>query len=154
MVQKRRDSRLGKAGFTLVELIAVMVIIAALMTAAMARIDNSAGSLDAVANVIRSNIQLAQDLSMTQDAVFGFESISASDYRIFDGAPGTPARDPLTGGDFEVTISPVAFVGVVPTITFTNGIPSNGALATITVQEASIQRQITVTPNTGFVQIP
>jgi prepilin-type N-terminal cleavage/methylation domain-containing protein len=142
------------SGFTLVELILVLTIVAVLAVAAVIGFDVSGADTDAVAIALRSNLQLAQDLAMTQGSPYGFRSIDASNYEIFEGAPGSPARDPLTASDFLVAISPVVFAGVTPIITFdSTGVPDIAADAPIVITHLGVTRTVTVTAETGFVTL-
>lgn len=144
----------SKKGFTLLEVIIVMAILVILALAASTRFRFTSHQLDAVAKVLRSNIQLAQDFAMTHSSAYGFRSINATSYEIYEGTPGTPARNPLTRGDLVVSISPVAFQGVVPSIEFdSSGKPNIVSDATITLVENSITRQLTVKTDTGVVNI-
>lgn len=141
-------------GFTLVELIAVISILTILAVAAVVAVDVSGGDIDAVATALRSNIQFSQDLAMTNGSDFGFRSVTNTAYEIFEGAPGTPAEDPLTHGDFTIDISPVQFSGAVPTITFDGGgVPDIADDASIQLTDGSSTRMLTVAVGTGYVTI-
>lgn len=143
-----------KRGFTLIELIVVVSIIAIMALAAVTKFSLSTNKLDAVARVLRSDIQLAQDFAMTHGSTYGFRSINTTSYEIFENAPGTPATDPLTRGTYIVNISPAAFSGVVPTISFSRtGVPSNVADAAILLTGGDGTRTVTVKKNTGLVTV-
>lgn len=140
--------------FTLIELVMMVGVLAALALAAVTRFDLSEKDVDSVAKQLRSNLQLAQDLAMTHGSVYGFRSINVTSYEIFDSAPGTPTINPLTRGDFVVDITPVEFVGVVPTVLFARtGMPDIVADTAIALSGGAQSRTVTVIKNTGFVTI-
>ena len=144
----------NRSGFTMLELILVISIMIILSLAAITSVDISGGDMEGVAVNLRSNIQFAQDLAMTHGSSYGFRSTSATGYEIFEGVPGTPARNPLTRSDFEVNISPVQFSGSVTTITFnSDGIPDNVSDVIIQLTEGSHNRSITVASETGYVSL-
>jgi MSHA pilin protein MshC len=143
------------AGFTLVELVAVMVVVSVLAVMATTKFNLGQRDLDAVAKSLRSNLQLAQDLAMTHGSTYGFHMRSATQYEIFQSSAGTPASNPLDNSNFVVTISPVQFSGSPSDIPFLkSGSPNIAADATITLTASGGgSRIITVQQNTGFVSI-
>lgn len=145
---------LRSGGFTLIELALIIALVAILMVAAYDAVDLSGTRIEAIAQVLKSHLQYAQDMAMTQGSSFGFEGVSPDAYRIFEGAPGTPARDPLTNEDFDVDISPASFAGTVPTITFlSSGHPDITSDVVITLSEGAKTVQLTVRRSTGYVTI-
>jgi Tfp pilus assembly protein FimT len=146
--------RYGDGGFTLVELVGVMVLLALLGLAAVNIGYQTTANLDAQANKLRSNIQLAQEYAMTHGSAYGFNATGASAYEIYSGVPGTPAVDPLTRGNLTVSISPAQFSGSPPQISFnSSGVPSNGSDVTITMTEGSNSRTLTIATATGVVTL-
>jgi prepilin-type N-terminal cleavage/methylation domain-containing protein len=143
----------GQGGFTLVELIAVIVVLGILaITAIVKSAFVVQSNLDAVVKSLRSNLQFAQDLAMTHGSTYGFHCRSATQYEIYEGAPGTPARNPLDGTAFVITISPVQFSGTPADIPFLkSGSPDIAADATINLVGGGGARMITVQQDTGFV---
>ncbi|MFH1830846.1 MAG: GspH/FimT family protein [Pseudomonadota bacterium] len=140
--------------FKLVGFIIFIAIISALIAAVIVSISLSGKDLDAVARALRSNIQFAQDLAMTRGSHYGFTGVSTTEYQIFDGAPGTPARNPFTNRNFNVNISPIAFVGAVPTITFlSSGQPNIASNEMITLTDGTGTVKVKVARSTGYVSI-
>ena len=150
-----RDLRLAtRVGFTIIETLAVMVIVVTLSIVAITKFDMSATEIDVMSRVLRSNIQLAQDMAMTQGTTFGFRIITTTSYEIYDGSPGTPAKDPLTQGDFLVDISPVMFTTSTGVAFNSMGRPDSVANVVIGLTDSDGRtRTITVHRNTGFVQV-
>lgn len=146
--------KLHAAGFTLLDLIATISILMILSVAAVVKFDLAGRDVDAVARALRSNLQFAQDLAMTHGNTYGFRPLSATTYEIYEGSPGTPARNPLTNGSFTVDISPVQFAGPVPEIPFSrSGSPNIGADVQIGISSGGAARTVTVARNTGFVAL-
>lgn len=136
----------------MMELVIVMVIVTILAITAVTRLDVTTRNLDSIARALRSDLQFAQDLAMTNGSIYGFRSLNSTSYEVYNGAPGTPATNPLTRGNFTVNISPVQFFGVVPTVPFLNtGVPNIAANAMIVLTESGGQRTIIVEQNTGYV---
>lgn len=142
------------SGFTIIEAVIVMAVLTILSVTALTKFNLGTRNLDAVGKALRSNIQFAQDLAMTNGSVYGFRSLNSTSYEIYNGAPGTPATNPHTRGSFTVNISPVQFFGVVPTVPFAaSGVPSIAANAQIVLSEGGGTRTVTVEQNTGFVKM-
>ncbi len=141
--------------FTLIEMIVAIVIMVILAIIAVTVANISGKDVDSVAKVMRSNIQFAQDLAMTHGSTYGFRTTSGTNYEIYDGAPGSPATDPLTGGNMLYNIAPVQFFGgLQPQVIFQPDGKAqviNGADQNIRITDGSQQRYIQVEPNTGFV---
>ena len=148
---KRFSSR---TGFTLVELLLVIVILGILSITAVTRMNLSQKDLESVAKTLRSNLQFTQDLAMTQGTTYGFRSTGVTSYEIYEGAPGNPAKNPLTRGDLVVNIAPVQFVGLVPSVAFSkSGQPTAAGDTSILLTDGGGTRTITVQANTGFVTV-
>jgi prepilin-type N-terminal cleavage/methylation domain-containing protein len=147
-------TRAGARGFTIVELVAVLVVMGILAVVAMTKSSMSQRDLDAVARLLRSNLQFAQELAMTHGSTYGFHPRSATQYEIFEGSAGTPATNPQDNNPFIVTISPVQFSSTPADVSFLkSGQPSAGADATITLSGGGGSRIITVQQSTGFVSL-
>ncbi|MBT3182320.1 MAG: prepilin-type N-terminal cleavage/methylation domain-containing protein [Deltaproteobacteria bacterium] len=151
---KHKFVELHRGGFTVLELVITISLLVILSTAAMVGISVTGTEIDSVSKILRSNIQYAQDMAMTNGSSYGMRSIDSTSYEIFDGTPGTPAVSPLTNNDLVVDMSPVQFFGSVTTITFdSNGIPDNSANETIQLTEGDHSRTLTVSSDTGVVDL-
>lgn len=146
-------------GFTLIELISVMVILATLATLAAPRFVHHDATVPAQADQLGRIIRHAQALAMSGGRPLTVDIQSATSYAITDGAPPTPStiRDPsgrlqaftlqnsatLVGADLEFDslgrpISGGSLLGSTQSFTV-NG---SGNSATVSVQ-----------PVTGFVAV-
>lgn len=143
-----------RRGFTLIELVLLIAVIGVAAVAAVRVAMVSRSNIDAVTKVLRSDLQLAQDLAMTNGSTYGFYAPSATAYQIFAGSPGTPARHPMTRGNFDVSIAPNQFAGSVPTVTFqASGKPTLAADALIPVTNGTTTITLRVARTTGYVTI-
>lgn len=154
VILMRVGGRQGSRGFTLLELVLMITVIAVLTVTAVRIAMVSRSNIDAMSKVLRSDLQLAQDLAMTHGSTYGFYAPSATSYQIFAGSPGTPARHPLTWGNFNVSIAPNQFSGSVPTVTFqASGQPTLAADALIPITNGSTTITLRVARTTGYVTI-
>lgn len=149
-------------GFTLIEMVMVILIISALAVYAVPKIFTTQSfTLPAVASQLAANIRYTQSLSMSQGQRYRI-NFTASTYQITDGS-GLAIVQPLTGSTAAISIAP-ATLAVSPVlganyIAFdTRGVPyvsAAGTLAattTITLTSGSDTASLTVAPETGRVK--
>ncbi|MBI4688974.1 MAG: GspH/FimT family pseudopilin [Nitrospirae bacterium] len=157
-------------GFTLIETIMVMVIIAILAVVVVIRNPFDSIKLSSAAKKVAADIRYAQKLAISTQQRCGIFFISGNSYRIFENNntadPATSSGDTCSdnGGNFEVDFSAgrcsnysgVAF-SATPTIYFNSlGKPVDGTgndLATqiVTLTLSSISQSITIEAGTGRV---
>ncbi|WDT77129.1 MAG: type II secretion system protein [Candidatus Manganitrophus sp.] len=176
-----RPSR--EAGFTLIELVIIIVLVTILAATAIPRAANMAGTkAAAAARKLQSDIVYAQQLAMVQNqryrVYFNANPAPASGYAVVnDAAPangtwgeaGEFAVDPVnSGGNLSVALNAGSYAGItISVIGFsgsyvefnTLGVPydSGGALAaakSVSVTGGGFTRTVTVQPSTGRVSSP
>jgi prepilin-type N-terminal cleavage/methylation domain-containing protein len=148
-----------KAGFTLIELVAVMVILAAISALAAPRFVHHDATLPAQADQLGRMLRHAQSLAMSQGRPLTVDILSAASYAITDGASptATTIRDPsgqlqaftlangatLSGADlaFDSLGRPLSGSNLITTVRSWT-LASGGNTATVSVQ-----------PVTGFVSV-
>ena len=150
----------GNTGFSLVELITVLVVVGILAAFAVPRfVDRtgfqSRGFYDQAQGIVRyaQKIAIAQRQSPPKPAIFVV--ITASQIRVcYDGACATPVNDPSTGA--ALALNAPNLVTVTPaTFSFDGaGAPSFGAQLTINVNSTGVgdvNRTFFVEATTGYV---
>jgi Tfp pilus assembly protein FimT len=176
--------RLGgsQRGWTLIELILIMVLLAIAAAIAMPNVSNMAGMrASALARKLQADMSYAQELAMTKRVRYrvyfnlapapvpqGYAIVNDADGDGTWGEAGEFARDPLGGGSISVTVNTGNYAGVtLAGIGFagqyvefdTLGVPyssagSLGAVTSVTVSGGTTNQTVSVTPQTGSVRIP
>jgi len=169
-------------GFTLVELVLLMVLLAFIAVVVMPRIGDLTGSRAvAAARKLQADMAYAQELAMTQHIRYrvyfnlapapapqGYAVVNDANGNGTWGETGEFARDPSTGGSLSVTLNTGNYGGITLTsIGFTPsyvefdtlGVPyANGtalaAVTSVTVSGGSTNQTVRVTNQTGTVLTP
>lgn len=94
---KARPPHRAIAGFTLIELVAVMVIMVTLGMFALPNFSHNDATVPAQADQLSRALRHAQSLAMSQGRSLTVDIQSTTRYAITDGATATPVRDP--GGE-------------------------------------------------------
>lgn len=167
----------ARSGFTLVELIAVIVIVAVLSSAATLSLSGTVAARERAAAR-----QVARDLSYARERALATGvgcwiviNPSVDQYQLRDDDPSNPGRngataitDPATGHSFTVDLNTGPFAGVRMTSVAVSGggsdlgfdglgRPQNGAgarLTTVSTLTLSGGRTVSIAPHTGFVSSP
>lgn len=161
-----------EAGFTLVELVLIIVILGILAVFAVPRmVDTTSTKAAAAARKLQSDIAYAQELAMTRNARYRVYVNSAPGpspgYAVTDSAGGI-VPDPA-GGNLSIALNTGSYAGITISGGFsgsfiefnTLGVPYNsggaplGAATVLTVNaNATPERTVTVQPQTGKVSSP
>jgi MSHA pilin protein MshC len=154
----------GSAGFTLVELITVMIMLGILAAYAVPRLVDrtgfdSRGVYDRAQGIVRYAQKIAIAQRQTPPKAPVFVVITASQIRIcYDAACATPVTDPTAGAVAGTPLALTAPAGVTLTpASFSfdgSGAPSFGAQLAINVNSSSvgdINRTFYVEAQTGYV---
>jgi len=148
---KRRSCRWESRGFTMLEVIAVLVIIGIIAAVAIARIGTTAAyTLDSQAEVVKNHLRYAQSRAMATGNVWGINFTSGTTYHLFQGTATGVALQILGENSPTVDISGSGLVITPPsppTVAF-DGYGSPGAT---TIPIATNGKTITVTRNTGYI---
>ncbi|MCX5849012.1 MAG: GspH/FimT family pseudopilin [Deltaproteobacteria bacterium] len=143
----------GQGGLTMIEIIAVLLIIGIITAIAISRMSNRSDyDLPSQVEVIKNHLRYAQTRAMNTDTVWGITFDSQTTYYLFQGAGNTtPVPIPgenATKVNLTVKKSSLKITSNTPqTITF-NAYGSPGS-TTLTV--GTTGGSITVTKNTGFI---
>ena len=142
-------------GFTMIEVIVVLFIMAIVASYVLFRPSTSVNELVAEAEILKSHLRYAQIKAMNGDEneTWGIHLADAKNYIIYknnaqatDILPGETAQTHTFPTEVSVTS------GVGTTVNFDSwGSPVAGA-QTITLTQATSTSSITVTKNTGYIQ--
>lgn len=159
-----RISPVRAPGFSVIEVVAVLVLLAVLGVAAFNSLSTSGTRAVAVADGLRAAIRYAQSRAMADVYTWGI-TISSNGYALYTNNPAA-AGQALPGQGSNVYAMPSGVtLGGDAVVAFdwrgqpvTGNVTSPGGTATarttpvgITVRESSTSVAVTVTPYTGFV---
>jgi prepilin-type N-terminal cleavage/methylation domain-containing protein len=158
-----------KKGFTLVELVVALFVLAVLLLMAIPQLNLSGNRAASAARKLLSDLRYAQQLANATQTRHGVNFNSSTQYTVFKSDDSAvAAADPLKGGNFVVGMNG-DFAGVTLSNNFTGGIirfdslgvPYEGANGSQTALSAartisvaaggSTVKTITIEPTTGKV---
>jgi MSHA pilin protein MshC len=144
--------RRAARGFTLTELVVVIVVATILSAFAISKINSTSFDNEGFANQAGAMVRYAQKIAISQRRVV-FVVISSSQIRLCyaDSACGTPLQEPPGTNPFAKTVkSPVSLSGT--TFSFDPlGRPSAGGVITVSDGTPADTQTITVEAETGYV---
>ena len=146
-------------GFTLIELVAVMVIIATLAVVAMGNFNPNDFDLSAARDELAGVLRYAQEMSLSHTGVTDYQvTLTATGYSVTQG--GAPITNPITGaGAYNSNWSNVA-LGSSGTVSFngygeptlSGGLGWSGNQLAISVAVGNVSDTLLVERVTGFVR--
>lgn len=143
----RPDNRPGSSGFTIIEVLAVLIVLAVVMTVVLSRTPAIDRDAYAQAAIIRSHLRFAQSLAMGSNTESFGITFTSNSYTLFQN--GLPASVNLPNDRTSTHNLPTgaAITGGIGTIVFDEwGSPGPDTI-TLTVNTDPI----TVTGHTGFI---
>jgi MSHA pilin protein MshC len=147
-----QDSRRAASGFTLTELVVVIIIATALGALAIARINTQPFEAEGLANEVAAAVRYAQKIAISQrrDVAVGIAGNSVS--LTYPGVGGAAVRKPPGTDPFTVSKGGVSVTGA--GFTF-NALGRPSASSTITVTGADSPptvKTVTIEAETGYVR--
>lgn len=151
MKQTRRKT-IGNAGFTMIEIVAVLLILAIIAAVVAVRMsDTAVYDRSSQMEVVKAHLRLAQARAMSTSSPWGINFTSSTTYYLFQGV-GSTTPVQLLGEDIATvnltTKKSALTISSAPLrITF----DAYGSPGVTTVTIATNGGNITVTKNTGFI---
>jgi len=142
----------NKNGFTIIEIIAVLLIIGIISAIVISRASSTASySLDAEVQIVKSHLRHAQVRALSDLETWGIV-FSSNSYTLQRGGVNTTFYLPNEGSPTHKLSAGVTITsGAGSTVTFDNmGSPGNVAM-TITLSSGGQSQNISITKNTGFI---
>jgi len=156
---------LSQRGFTLIELVMVMVIVGILAVVVVPRLTTQGFNLSAIAAKLATDIRYTQSLAMSQGQRYRI-NFTAGSYQITD-INGVAIVYPMTGSTAAISVSPATLSGYNPPLTNnyvafdSKGVPyvdnsspatALAANAVITLTAGSDTSTLIIAPETGRVK--
>ncbi len=148
----KQTAKRKKGGFTIIEVVAVLILVGIVSAVAISRIgDTSTYDLNSQVEVVKSHLRYAQSRAMASGSPWGVNFTTSTTYHLFEGtATATPIlflgeSSPtvsLTAKNSNLTISSAPQV-----VTF----DAYGSPGTTTITITTNGGNITVTRNTGYI---
>jgi len=162
----------GQAGFTLVEVALVILMVVALGTAMLVTGDLGGNRAASLSHKFAADLRYAQQLANASRIRHGVEVTNATAYRVFrdDGGAGTTVTNPMTGspyivtlgGDFSGVSLTTTLGGAPPKAQFDSiGRPFDGTNVAVTaglntvnlIAGGAVVKTVSVAPETGMVRV-
>ena len=153
-MKQNYNNRLHQDGFTMIEIIVVLIVMAIVASVILYRPTTNVNKLVAEAEILKSHLRYAQIKAMNGDEneTWGIHLADAKNYIIYKN--NAQATDILPGETAQTHTFPteVSVTSGVATVNFDNwGSPVTGT-QTITLKQGTESSSITVTKNTGYIQ--
>lgn len=138
-------------GFTLVELLMVIVIVGILGVVAVVRFNPRATALASAVQEASTAVRYAQELALTTHRVHGIRfGVSGNVYQVYRTSVDTLVRHPLTQRPYSVSLGDAVRIDADYAVQFDSlGAPDTPGTVTFN----GGRRSIRVVPNTGLVRV-
>lgn len=151
-MKRSRNYGINDDGFTLIEVVAVLLIVGIISAIAIAKMtDTSTYDLASQMEVVKAHLRLAQSRAMGSSSLWGINFATSTTYYLFQGNGSTTPVQFLGEDNATVNLatkrSGLSISSAPQRITF----DAYGSPGTTTVTVTTNGGNITVTKNTGFI---
>ncbi len=145
-------------GFTLLELVLLMSLVAIVSLGLYSNMTPTDISVDSAVLKLAHDLRFAQDRAMTTGRNHGFRTLSTTQYEIYDQSPGSPTTDPTGQGPMVINLTTdyknVIFQGTYQIEFNSVGSPTVGGGSSIGLTNGTETKNFSVTNNTGLINLP
>jgi len=158
-MKQRRNSRINQQGFTMIEMVAVLIVMAIMAAGITSRVTTTGNELIVETEILKSHLRFAQIRAMNDTVSWGINVNDASSYTLYKGTDQAPDILPGESGQTHTLPTGVTITAGLERHNFNEwGKPVNAVGAeltgtqTITLTQETATSTITITQNTGYVQ--
>ncbi|RLA01873.1 MAG: type II secretion system protein GspH [Gammaproteobacteria bacterium] len=149
-------TEMNNQGFTLIELVIVLVILSIMAAFALPRMATTDTTVAAQANRLARDLRHAQAMAMNQGRTLSFDIQAPASYRVADS--GTTVTDPATMGAFQISLDNGVTVAGTDTDFDSLGRPATAgtlisAARVFTLNGTARTVIVTLSAVTGFVSV-
>ena len=144
----KRPAIFGAAGFTIIEIVSVMLLMGIFTVVAVTFLINSNEDVTAEADRLKGNLRFAQYLAMTNNTSVWSVSISSTGYTLQKNGSPAPLNFPDATSPTHSFPSGVSVTAGTGTITYDEWGSPGTSSHVITFSDGT---NVTVTKNTGFI---
>jgi len=155
----KRGNKASDKGFTLIEIIAVLIILGILLAFVIVRMNTTSDAdLTSQIQVIKNHLRYAQSRAMSTGTIWGVNFSTTTTYYLYDGAsPSTPVlflgeKDPTVNLDDKK--SKLTITSAPQNIRFNaygSPVDTSGNLIASTITLTTNGGNFQITKNTGFI---
>ncbi|MCK9230938.1 MAG: prepilin-type N-terminal cleavage/methylation domain-containing protein [Syntrophales bacterium] len=159
MSAMRRKYKGGSKGFTIIELVAVLILLGIMAALAIARVgDTSTYDLNSQLEAVKNHLRYAQIRAMNTDTAWGIH-FTESSYYLFEGLgsetpvviPGEDATIDMDAKKSKLRFTSLPAGGRVTFDTFGRPVNASEDPETVNIRISTNGSAIVITRNTGFI---
>ncbi len=152
---KRKQLIKGKLrninGFTLIETIAVLVILGIVAVVAISRVGTNQNDLIAQKDIVKSHLRFAQLKALSDDTSASWGIVfSANSYTLYTGIAAAAFN--LPGEDSGTHTFPTGITITAITVAFDSWGSPGAANITVTLTQSGVTKSFRINANTGYIE--
>ena len=138
------------SGFTLVEIIAVLILLGILSAVAVTRFTDNSAELIGETEIVKGHLRFAQMKAMNASDPWNI-NFSSSSYSLEENGAASSANLPGEGSATHTLPSGITVSSTINPVSFDNWGSPGATTITVTLTDGSNAASITVTKNTGYI---